>query len=411
MFQKELGKKLKHGFEEATPDIFENIQNCEVKKINSEEELFGINSENDFNGTERKKKMITVRIAATLAACFCLFVLGYWYEVKAVTANIMIDVNPSIELSVNRMGKVISIDAINEDAKEIVNDMEEKKGATPDEVVSELMSKLDENAYFENSENVILLTVESKDNYDYSVMEQNLVSLIKTYAEQQKIKMVVMHQSIRLEEEVLATAESMGVSKGKAALLQKLQKMTENETKTTEDTDLQNIWKEVKKNPDMLGSDINVDEETLATITNNQKEKEKATIVPVATTDSENTPKPASIPTKNPAKQSQNNHVKENDDFIYQTPLPTQKQDRTIGKKDKQKEKKEEQRASSKATVAPEQKETIAPSSVPTEKPEYTSIPYSPKETLKPDNDKRINNPEDNENNHKEKEKHRENRN
>ena len=55
------------------------------------------------------------------AVCACLFFLltgGHWLYFTP-TANICIDINPSIELGVNRFDQVISVNGLNEDGREL----------------------------------------------------------------------------------------------------------------------------------------------------------------------------------------------------------------------------------------------------------------------------------------------------
>lgn len=66
-----------------------------------------------------KKHLLPFKSMAFAAAlCIFLFIGGYWvYFIP--TASISIDINPSVELEINRLNKVISVKGYNEDGREL----------------------------------------------------------------------------------------------------------------------------------------------------------------------------------------------------------------------------------------------------------------------------------------------------
>lgn len=71
-----------------------------------------------------KKHLLPLKsmaIAATL--CIFLFIGGYWTYFMP-TASISIDINPSVELEVNRFNKVISVKGYNEDGRELAKTLD-----------------------------------------------------------------------------------------------------------------------------------------------------------------------------------------------------------------------------------------------------------------------------------------------
>lgn len=75
-----------------------------------------------------KRKTEKRRRSLCAAACACLLLLlagGYWlYFIP--TAAISIDINPSIELSINRFDQVISVSSFNEDGQELLKSLDIK---------------------------------------------------------------------------------------------------------------------------------------------------------------------------------------------------------------------------------------------------------------------------------------------
>ena len=89
------------------------------------------------------------------AACLCVAVLGggvSFYQNHRVDSVIGIDVNPSIELSVNRNEKVLQANPLNEDAETILDDMN-LKNVDLDIAVNALIGSMVRNGYLSELDN------------------------------------------------------------------------------------------------------------------------------------------------------------------------------------------------------------------------------------------------------------------
>ena len=98
------------------------------------------------------------------AACLCVAVLGggvSFYQNHRVDSVIGIDVNPSIELSVNRNEKVLQANPLNEDAETILDDMN-LKNVDLDIAVNALIGSMVRNGYLDELDNAILVTVSNE---------------------------------------------------------------------------------------------------------------------------------------------------------------------------------------------------------------------------------------------------------
>ena len=113
MTDREIEQKLAQALEKTAPkDIQGVLSRCEERK-----------------GTvvfmNQKKK--SRRLSGLIAACLMVAILGgsgvYYQRVCAVASVVSLDVNPSVELTVNRGERVISCTPLNEEAKEILADM------------------------------------------------------------------------------------------------------------------------------------------------------------------------------------------------------------------------------------------------------------------------------------------------
>lgn len=104
-----MSKKLKETFEQ----------------IKAEEELKEKTREFIFIKTNgyKKKRIINYRHFIEAAACMIFLLMGSHWLYFTSTAEISIDINPSIELGVNRFGKIVSEESFNEDGQELLNSL------------------------------------------------------------------------------------------------------------------------------------------------------------------------------------------------------------------------------------------------------------------------------------------------
>lgn len=97
-----------------------NVIRDSMKEIRASEELKQ-NTMEYLREQKRCARLKTIRRCALAAACICLLLIGGGYMMYARPVSyISIDVNPSVELGVNRFGRVVETEAYNRDGKDIL---------------------------------------------------------------------------------------------------------------------------------------------------------------------------------------------------------------------------------------------------------------------------------------------------
>lgn len=102
-----------------------------------------------------KKKIIIIGII--------ILIIGIILSFKIFKENysiITLDINPSIELKVNRKDIVVKTTALNEDANELISDNLKNKNI--DEVLTSISNEIIDKINNEDKEYIILLHVEGK---------------------------------------------------------------------------------------------------------------------------------------------------------------------------------------------------------------------------------------------------------
>ena len=114
MTNEQMERRLASAVEKTAPDDVSGVlSRCEERK----------GTEKPMTVQKTTKRRWTTLVAAGLA----LMLLGggglFYQQANAVASVVSLDVNPSIELKVNRSEKVLSCTPLNEDAKAILADM------------------------------------------------------------------------------------------------------------------------------------------------------------------------------------------------------------------------------------------------------------------------------------------------
>lgn len=118
----------------------------------------------------KKKNNRMKKWMQTVAACLAVLLLGggglLVQQAHAVTSVVSLDVNPSIELRVNSREKVVSCQALNQEAQAVLEDMDggrDLKGVKADVAVNAIVGSLVRCGYLDSLSSAILISVEDKD--------------------------------------------------------------------------------------------------------------------------------------------------------------------------------------------------------------------------------------------------------
>ncbi len=171
-----------------------------------------------------ERRMQGIGLAA--AACLCLFLAGggAWYYQRQnlqVESVIGIDVNPSVELFINRKEKVLKAQALNADADAIMEDMD-LKGVDLKVAVNAVVGSMVTHGYLDELDNAILVTVTNDSVSKAKALRASVVQDIEETLQENEVAAVVYDQQVVEDEEISALADQYGISYGKAYFLKEL---------------------------------------------------------------------------------------------------------------------------------------------------------------------------------------------
>ena len=216
MTNKKMEQRLAAALEKTAPDDVSGVlSRCEARK-----------------GTVipmTTKKTVNRKWTTLVAACLAVMLLcggGVFYQqAHAVASVVSLDVNPSIELKVNRSEKVLACAPLNEDAKAILADMSngaDLKGAKLDVAVNAIVGSLVRNGYLDSISSAIMISVEDKDAARAEKLQRELTSAVDGVLQTSEAKAAVLTQTLTQDAAREQQARENNISTGKAALVNRV---------------------------------------------------------------------------------------------------------------------------------------------------------------------------------------------
>ncbi len=256
----EIEKRLASALNAAAPDMLDDLM-AELD-LNEKQEPSMKEKLADGEDDRYKKAVVSSRSFRTLISCAAAFILlvggvTVWRNMnQKVLAVVDIDVNPSIELSINGKEKVVEATAVNEDGKAILDDMD-LKGSDVKTACNAIVGSMLTKGYLNDKSNSILLSVSSGDQAKGQAIEAELSDGINAYMGSSAVTPAVLGQYVEETDDLKEFAADNGISTGKAQLIRSL--IGNGGTRMTEDSLLSLSTQELI----VLGQERNVDGGTM----------------------------------------------------------------------------------------------------------------------------------------------------
>ncbi len=163
--------------------------------------------------------------AASAAAAVVLCTVSVWAYASPY-AYVSLDVNPSIEYSVNRFNRVLSARAVNEDGSEILNGLALNNKSIED-AVRETVRKIAQAGYFSGEEpGGVVVAAASGDEQAAEELADEIKDAVDITAQETGADVEVECESVGLER--VLQAKELGVTPGKLNLVEKLKASAED---------------------------------------------------------------------------------------------------------------------------------------------------------------------------------------
>ena len=239
MTDHELEQRIRKAVEHTTPDLLDEIlSSCDqqntmtgpsVCQAHTDERSEGAIIEmsenknpNSRSGRIKKSLAAVAAVAAMLVVCIGGFQLFQGSTAPAVDSVILLDVNPSLSLTVDAEETVLAVEALNSDAEEVLGTME-LEDTSLEVAVNAIIGSMLQKGYLGDLQNAILVSVENEDAARGEALQQKVSDAITSAARNGSLDAAVLSQLLTGDNAALAElAEQYQISLGKAALIQEV---------------------------------------------------------------------------------------------------------------------------------------------------------------------------------------------
>ena len=214
MKNSEIERRLKEDVEKSVPDVFDSIEARKGTVIPMIQEK------------PRKRRRTAVLAAMAAALLLVAGGLGIAFQsfqstLDTVDSIVSLDVNPSIELKVNKDERIIEANARNEDARVILDDMD-LKGTDLNVAVNAVVGSMLKHGYITQDSNSILISVENADSEKGAALQKELTAEISGILKASSVEPSVLSQTLEEDKELENFAETYGISLGKASMIRQI---------------------------------------------------------------------------------------------------------------------------------------------------------------------------------------------
>lgn len=216
--ERQINDHIRRAASAMTPKYAEELWEKPVEKADGDAWF--------LDGTKQKRKRPLrryMRWTALAAACFAIVFISWFQLFHMTDATIYLDVNPSVSVDVNRMGRVLDAAADNEDGRLILDQMN-LKNADIDAAMSELLTSMVRHGYLSRAQNTLLLSVSGRNEKRTEALRQRISSDAEQALSTLLGQGIILEQNVDPDDAVDEISEHYGITPGKAALILKLLK-------------------------------------------------------------------------------------------------------------------------------------------------------------------------------------------
>ncbi|MEG1747124.1 MAG: hypothetical protein RR226_01720 [Oscillospiraceae bacterium] len=178
----------------------------------------------EMTQTTSTVRKMALRVSAIAAAFVLTFGLGAGsYAYFAPNSYVSMDVNPSIEYTLNMFDRVLSVNAVNEDGAHLLQEFNLKdfNNKTIDEVIKLTLAEIDKEGYFNGDvPGGIVIATSGKNHAKAEALAEALGELVKTQCKE--TGKTVKVETLAADQQMIDEAKALGVTPGKLRLVQEL---------------------------------------------------------------------------------------------------------------------------------------------------------------------------------------------
>ena len=218
MINKKINQRINRAINETPIGLLESLKNQSVDKMTEHDSI----TRQEL--VEERKRPIYLRPIFTLATAACIFLIAYfgWYTPYiAIDSIIYFDVNPSIEMLINKKEQVLDLIAINSKGRELIENIDYRNRHIND-VTVELLDNMLKQGYIDRQHHAILVSVLNEDLEQGNKKVSKINQTINSYFKDMDLNPIILRQSIVSTNTIEEFADKHNISVGKMTFIKNL---------------------------------------------------------------------------------------------------------------------------------------------------------------------------------------------
>ena len=211
MKDREILEHIKHGIDKAPIDILDGIKSQKAVKMMKHDEI---------TRQETRKPFKPLMFFASAAAAFLLIFFNIQQFVMP-DSRIYIDNKPGIEITTNKKDNVIKLEPINEDAAQIIEDIQYKNNSLK-KVTEDIMDSLVVKGYIRGEDEIMLVSVYNGDVNKSKKLTAEMNDTIHNKLGDINKAPILLTQSLEKNNTIEEFANRLGISTGKMTFVRNM---------------------------------------------------------------------------------------------------------------------------------------------------------------------------------------------
>ena len=215
MNRRDIKQRINRAVRQITPNVYDHVASVPVQKMAAHDYI----TRQDLP-EEHRQTTWTLRFAPAFASLAVLFVAIFaWWQFLRIDSVVAVDVNPSIELRLNRISRVVALQAYNPEGETLAEAVSWRFSPVED-VVQRLLGAMEQQGYLQSDSSFLLLSYQQENQSRAEALSQRLNQAVLGLKQQYPVMVYVQRVEVK---EIAELADDYGVSRGVMQLILKAQ--------------------------------------------------------------------------------------------------------------------------------------------------------------------------------------------
>lgn len=235
MNRREIKQRINRAVRQITPNVYDDVATVPVRKMAAHDHI----TRQELPG-ERSRSMRMFGFAPAFASLAVLFIAIFaWWQFLRIDSVVAVDVNPSIELKLNRLSHVVAVQAYNPEAQSLVEAVPWRFSPVED-VIQRLLGAMKQQGYLQSENSFLMLSYQQDNQIRAEALGRRLNKAVLRLKLQNPEMVYVQRVEIK---EIAGLADDYDVSRGVMQLILKAQIMNpQYSVELLSELDLQTLY-------------------------------------------------------------------------------------------------------------------------------------------------------------------------